>query len=230
MYSHCPRATKTVPAAAGSVFRCIIYLNTCLTILDRAQSWKGGATGTPKDFFPIWLHFWSGFFLWPWRAFLCPKSDSDGTPHQVDKSLRRNTSDALFSNRGSQETQEHRANAMLCRSDLEHSVLAATNTSVTLSCPSHGGTLLTSTMPFSFYQKGNWDTEIQQELLQSGHPLSHLSAFIYLVRLKCKAHSSTFCWLLSYPFFNSEPQLPSLPPIPLNSTALHLQNPVSSVS
>lgn len=23
---------------------------------DRAQSWKGGAAGTPKDSFPIWLH------------------------------------------------------------------------------------------------------------------------------------------------------------------------------
>ena len=48
--------SKTIPDAAGSIFSCIIYLNTCLTILDSARSWKGGATGPPTDSFPIRLH------------------------------------------------------------------------------------------------------------------------------------------------------------------------------
>lgn len=39
-----PRA-KGVPAAAESIFSCIIYLNTCLTILDRAQSGREESRG-----------------------------------------------------------------------------------------------------------------------------------------------------------------------------------------
>lgn len=41
LWSHHPRA-KEAPAAAGSIFSCIIYGNTCLKILDRAQSERGG--------------------------------------------------------------------------------------------------------------------------------------------------------------------------------------------
>lgn len=72
-----PRA-KGVPAAAGSIFSCIIYLNTCLTVLDGAQSGKGGAAGAPTHSPPAGLRL-------PVCASLRPTSSQSRPDHTTDQ-------------------------------------------------------------------------------------------------------------------------------------------------
>lgn len=101
--------SKTIPVAAGSISSCIIYLNTCLTILDSARSWKGGATGPPKIPSQYGCICWSVFILQPRRAVLFPKSGSAHTIHQwIDVSKKYLQCHVL---KRSQET--HVPNAML---------------------------------------------------------------------------------------------------------------------
>ena len=88
---------KTIPAAAASIFSCIIHLNTCLTIRDRAQSWKGEAPGTPKDSFST--RFYLLVSIHPAaKKGLSLKSGSAHTTHLVERCVHGNTSSVTFLN------------------------------------------------------------------------------------------------------------------------------------
>lgn len=64
--------SKTDSTTAGSIFSCIIYLNTCLTTLYRASSvLERKGFGTPKNFFPCDCICQSMFTQWPRAPFLC---------------------------------------------------------------------------------------------------------------------------------------------------------------
>lgn len=88
LYSHHPRA-KEVPAVTGSIFSCIIYLNTCLTILDGAQSGKGGPLGHPRIPSRCGCICWSVSILWPRSTFFLAKNGSDRTTRPADKSPKK---------------------------------------------------------------------------------------------------------------------------------------------
>lgn len=218
--------SKTVPAAAGSIFSCTIDFNTCPTIPDRAWSWTGGASGPPQGSSPAQLHLLVGIHpaakgcalpqIWVWS-------------HHPPGGRKSPDKDSSLFSRGSGETQEPNTKAQW--SNVRASHPGSYQRISHPHPPFSGGRLPMNSISFIFLPGGNRKKKRYSENCYGQMSSSVWSFCLCLLLLKCKVHSPS-SWLWSHLFSNSKPTSPGLPSpwlVPGNLTALCFQDRTRSV-
>lgn len=183
--SHHPRAIQRRSQLLGKYFQLYYLLEHLPDNPRQSPVLEGSGCWNTKDTFSNQLHLLVHIHPVAKKDLCFPKS---GSEHTTEQKGRRSTSNAMFLNRGSRETQDPRALPCCCRSNTEHLILAAASWLVTLSCHSCAGTLLTSMISFTFTSRKTDTVRAAMKMSLAFSPV-----FTYLVLVIWNVHSPAFC-------------------------------------